>query len=136
MSETNKCCSFCYLSNVAGRDECADKLCACHVASGITESSLGIQPPTTGDNDWEKRFEEESPLAFGGREWAKSFISSALLARDKHWIEVGNMMLQSSPNPLKQELVHNKGEADRMKYNAGYNRGIKDFIKRLEEGRI
>lgn len=24
--------------------------------------------------EWEKRFEEESPLAFDGRKWAKAFI--------------------------------------------------------------
>jgi len=41
----------------------------------------------TNQNDtveeWEKRFEEESPLAFDGRKWAKDFIRSTLTEERK-----------------------------------------------------
>lgn len=35
----------------------------------------------TPQNNWEERFEEEAPLAYGGREWAKNFIREALASQ-------------------------------------------------------
>lgn len=37
----------------------------------------GTKTPTTEDN-WEERFERESPLAFSGRKWAKDFITTLI----------------------------------------------------------
>jgi len=40
-------------------------------------------------SSWEKRFEEESPLAFSGREWAKDFIRSVASSEYKRGVEEG-----------------------------------------------
>ena len=50
----------------------------------ITENCTHSEKP----QGWEAKFENESPLAFGGRAWAKSFIASEIkqaMLRQRHY---------------------------------------------------
>lgn len=58
-----KCCIDCIDHAIGDKDFCGFPKCTCHFKKKDT---------------WEERFEEESPLALGGRAWAKSFIASEI----------------------------------------------------------
>lgn len=58
--------------------------------------------------------------------------SSAIERTRKECVDLAVGMKQTSPNPLKAELVHNKDERNRAYYNKGYNQALTDYQEALQ----
>ena len=76
--------------------------------------------------EWEERFEKESPLAFGGREWAKSFFKQELLSllqRKSEEIEGLKKKIDPCDNCYNRDQM-----ADKHCINCASNKGFNSAL--------